>query len=272
MKPTLAALTVAMLLYWSCQNSDTIKKSGTGICECQMTEKEMIDKCPVVADGDSIIICKVGTNTVIGSGKGPMTWQEFLESEYYGAEGTLIDCKTGEELIPGMRSPIVKYRNKGLIIDKRETFDVYDSVKDEWVLQMKLPVWRVRVNAEKNALHISKDSFIFKPPYHGREAFKSVAAEYESEQKRKDHYLVVRTAKRLMLCAMSGDTLSERRLMTIEKDFAAYFTSHADSKKYLDEVITLFNSYKAYLQNGGRREYFDMSIFPRFDYRKKQKT
>jgi hypothetical protein len=63
----------------SCQQADKSKsKSGTGTCECQLSEQDMVRKCPVVADDDSVVICKVGTNDMIGSGRGPMTWPNSL--------------------------------------------------------------------------------------------------------------------------------------------------------------------------------------------------
>jgi hypothetical protein len=169
---------------------------------------------------------------------------EFIASEYHGGEGQLVNCKTGDELLPGVHDPKLSYRDKMLIVDKRRRFDVFDSVNNEWVMQLDLPVWQQKVYALKSELHLTKDSLIFKPPYHGRKASKSIDEEYRAEQQRSDHYLLNRTANRLMLCALSGDTLSARRLETMRNDFAPYFSAHEDSKKIFDELWLVYTAYR----------------------------
>ena len=80
---------------------NAVDKVYTHPCGCVLTDEQMIMQCPIDAIGDSVIICKVGTNSVIGSNRPPMTWPEFIASEYHGGEGLLVDCKTGKPLLPG---------------------------------------------------------------------------------------------------------------------------------------------------------------------------
>ena len=81
---------------------------------------------------------------------------------------------------------------------------------------------------------------------------------------RTDHYLYMRTANRLLACALCGDTLSARRLMNFEADLSDYFTQHSESRKYLAEKMDVFNAYMDYLKKGGKRIFFDLSIYPYF--------
>jgi hypothetical protein len=223
----------------------------------------MIMQCPVDAIGDSVTICKVGTNNVIGSNRPPMTWQQYVESEYFGGEGLLVDCKTGKPLFSQLKSPRLSYKNKQLIVDERFGFDVYDAEKKAWV-NIDIPLWRKRVAAEKNELHILPDSLVLQPPYNGKDAIAKVTEEYETEKKQSNHYMVTNTVSRLLSCALCGDTASAAKLLHIENDFPEYYASHEDSKKLLDERIAIFNAYQSYLDKGGKRKFYDLTIFPYF--------
>lgn len=255
------------LLLFACNSQEKtsapVAKEYKHPCGCRLTEKEMITKCPVDAMDDSVLICKVGTNNVIGSGRPPMTWPEYIASEYFGGEGELVDCKTGKPLLTGVKSPIISYKNKQLLVDNRFAFDVYDAKTGEWK-NIEIPVWRKRIFAINNELNIAADSFIFKPPFHGAPAFAKVAKEYETEVKRTDHYLITNTVNRLLVCSLCGDKLSEQRLLTIRNDFADYYNDHPDSDSLLNERLAIYQAYKSYLDAGGKREYFDLSGFINF--------
>lgn len=231
----------------------------------------MITQCPVDAIGDSIIICKVGTNNVAGSGMGPMTWTEYMSSIYTGGEGTLVDCKTGKPLFKQLHTPVISLKNKQLVIDERLGIEVYDAPADKWV-NIELPFWRKRVYAMNGELKITADSMVFKPPFHGPKAFASVSKEYEAELKKTDHYMITNTVYRLLTCSMCGDAISKQRLLNIEQDFAGYYKDHDDSKELLDKALVLYHAYDDYLQRGGKRTYFDLNIFPYFQKQSKSKT
>lgn len=223
----------------------------------------MIDLCPIDAIGDSVTICKVGTNNVIGSGRGPMTWTEFIQSEYFGGEGQLLYCQTGAPVFEAIGEPRLSYKNRQLLADQRMRLGVYDPRKAEWV-ELDLPTWRKTISAAGGKLRVAPDSLVFRPPLHGKEAFAAVAKEYDAETKRSDHYLVTRTVDRLLVCALSGDTASARKLENIETDFASYYSGHEDSKALLGERMRLYRAYQAYLAKGGRKQYYDLSEFPYF--------
>lgn len=254
-----------ILLTVSCKRKQALvtEKKYTHPCGCVLSEEEMIMKCPIDAIGDSVTVCKVGTNNVIGSNRGPMTWQQYIESEYFGGEGLVVDCKTGKTIFHDLNSPVISYKNKVLIADNRTRIDVFDKRKNRW-LNLELPDWRQTVYAVNGELRTTSDSLIFKPPFQEKQAFAAVDSEYIAEQKRSDHYLISRTAIRLMVCAMNGDKVSEERLLSLEKDFAAYYNEHADSKKYLDQYLRLYKAYKDHIGKTGKREYYDLSIFPYF--------
>lgn len=258
--------TLPALLLFACNSQEktpTPVKEYTHPCGCRLSEKEMISKCPIDAIGDSVLICKVGTNNVIGSGRPPMTWPEYIASEYFGGEGELVDCKTGKPLLSGVKSPIISYKNKQLLVDNRLPFDVYDAKTGYWK-NIEIPVWRKKVFAVNNELKIAADSFIFKPPFHGAPAFAKIAKEYETEVKRTDHYLISNTVNRLLVCSLCGDKLSEQRLLNIRNDFSDYYNDHPDSDSLLQEKLAIYKAYKSYIDAGGKREYFDLSGFINF--------
>ena len=257
------------LFIFSCannnQNTDAKKKKHVSPCGCQLTDEQELYTCPVKAVGDSVIICKIGTNTVLGNGGGTMTWPEYIASKFSGAEGSLVDCETGKPIFSNVyTSPLLTYKKNQLWVDKRLPFEIYDPATRQWLDQIELPVWRNKITARQGKLIVSPDSLIFRPPFHDRLAYASADSAYKAEMNRTDHYLYMRTANRLLACAICGDTLSERRLLNFESDLADYFTQHPESRKYLVEKMDVFKAYREYLQHGGKRTFFDLSIFPYF--------
>lgn len=265
MQPKSLLFLFTLLLLLSCNRNKktTEEKVYTSPCGCILTKEQMIMQCPVDALGDSVTICKVGTNNVIGSNRPPMTWQQYVESEYFGGEGLLVDCKTGKPLFSNLKSPKISYKNKQLIVDERFGFDVYDAERKEWI-NIEIPLWRKRVMAVKNELHILPDSLVLKPLFNGKDAVAKVAEEYATEKKQPNHYMVTNTVSRLLACALSGDTASAAKLLHIQHDFPEYYASHEDSQKLLDERIGIFKTYQSYLAGGGKREYYDLTEFPYF--------
>jgi hypothetical protein len=263
------------LVFSSCSTKKSTAKEKESdpskTCSCLLSDEEMITFCPVDAIGDSVVICKVGTIYVAGSGRDAMTWPEYIASKYKGGEGQVIDCKTGKGLFQYPLSPRLSYKNRQLLVDKRMDFDVYDQAEGNWIEGMELPAWRTTVYAANGIIKVSADSLIFKPPYHGPDAFASAAKEYDAEMKRTDHYLFLRTVNRLLVCALSGDSVSHKRLLTIEKDLADFLSTHPEYKKYLDEKTGLYNAYLSFLKSGGKKEYFDLTIFPYFEKQLKKK-
>ncbi len=272
MKHCLVIIFLGLLLA-SCNSGNNHAKTSKmdTVYHCNLTSEEMITACPIDAVGDSIVICKQGTMDVMGSGRGAMTWTEYLASKYSGAEGEVMECKTGKPLFHDFYvSPLLTYKDKKLIVDKRVAFEIYDPVSRLWLDQIELPVWRCIISASQSKIKISTDSLIFKPAFHDRYAFASADSTYKTEMNRTDHYLYMQMANRLLACALCGDTLSERRLLSLENEFASYFANNSDSKKYLDEKLAVFKAYKNYLSSGGKRSYFDLSIFPYFYNRMKK--
>jgi hypothetical protein len=263
------------LVFSSCNaKKSTAKEKETDpskTCSCLLSDEEMITFCPVDAIGDSVVICKVGTIYVAGSGRDAMTWPEYIASKYKGGEGQVIDCKTGKGLFQYPLSPRLSYMNRQLLVDRRLSFDVYDPAEGKWIEGMELPAWRTIVYAENGKIKLSADTLIFKPPMHDRHAFASADSEYIAEMKRTDHYLFLRTVNRLLVCALSGDSVSHKRLLTIEKDLADFLSTHPEYKKYLDEKTGLYNAYLSFLKSGGKKEYFDLTIFPYFEKQLKKK-
>ncbi len=263
------------LLLATCRSGNYHSKTSSmdTVYHCNLTNEQMLQACPIDAVGDSIIICKQGTMNVIGSGKGAMTWTEYLASKYSGGEGQVMECKTGKPLLYDFYvSPLLTYKDKKLLVDKRLSFEIYDPVTRQWLDQIELPVWRCIISARRSKLNISTDSLIFKPAFHDRYAFASADSTYKTEMNRTDHYLYMRTTNRLLACALCGDTLSERRLLTLENEFTSYFENSPDSKKYFTEKIAVYKAYKNYLSNGGKRSYFDLSVFPYFYNQMKKKN
>ncbi len=118
MKTSLAIL--LCLFIFSCTNIDTNttskKKKHVSPCGCQLTDEQELYTCPVKAVGDSVIICKIGTNTVLGSGGGTMTWPEYMSSKFSGGEGPLVDCETGKPLFSGLfTSPLLTYKGNKIM-------------------------------------------------------------------------------------------------------------------------------------------------------------
>lgn len=259
------AIFISILLF-SCSspsnhsNQEEAKKIYTQPCGCALTEKQMIQYCPVDAVGDSILICKVGTNSVIGSGRPPMTWTEFIQSEYSGGEGMLVNCKTGDTLFPGLYNRVLSYRNKSLYVNERIPFNVYINKRSEWV-NIDIPVWQHIVSSVNSEIRISDKTFILKPPYQDKKVFKRVCDEYEQEEKASQHYMISNLPGRLMVCAVNGDTLSASRLINFEKNFSDYFKDHAETKKILDKNLYLYSTYSDYLSKGGKREYIDLTKY-----------
>ena len=221
-------------------------------------------QCPVDAIGDSIVICKVGTVSVPGSELGTMNWTQFIQSIYNGGEGELIYCKTGEKIMDRLPSRELSLKNNKLLVDERFDMQVYDSINNVWLERVDIPCYRKTVYAMAGEIKVSADSMILKPPRHSKKAFASAAKNYEEERARTDHYLIDRTIDRLLSCAVCGDTLSASRLQNLGKDFAAYFSSSEFETKRLAQRLKLYHDYQQYLANGGKRVYFDMSIFPYF--------
>jgi hypothetical protein len=257
------------LFIFSCANNDqnaaAKKKKQVSPCGCQLTDEQELNTCPVKAVGDSVVICKVGTITVLGSEGGTMAWPEYIASKFSGAEGPLVDCETGKPIFSNVyTSPLLTYKKNQIWVDKRLPFEIYDPATRQWIDQIELPVWRNKITARQGKLIVSPDSLIFRPPFHDRLGYTSADSAYIAEMKRTDHYLYMRTANRLLACALCGDTLSERRLLNFETDLADYFTQHPESRKYLAEKMNVFIAYKEYLKKGGKRTYFDLSIYPYF--------
>lgn len=264
------ALALLVCIFFSCTNNNnnnntTGKKKHVSPCGCLLSDEQELNTCPIKAVGDSVVICKIGTNTVLGDGGGTMNWPEYMASKFFGGEGPLVDCETGKPLFNGSyTSPVLTYKGNKIIVDKRLPFEIYDPTSRQWMDQIELPVWRNKITARNGKLIVSPDSLIFRPPFHDRQAFASADSAYKAEMSRTDHYLYLRTVNRLLACALSGDTLSERRLQNFEADIADYFTRHPESRKYLTEKMLVFSTYKDYLKRGGKRTYFDLSIFPYF--------
>ncbi len=261
-------VTTVIVILFSC-NSKTksgeqgVTKKYSSPCGCVLSDEEMITLCPVDALGDSILICKVGTNSVIGSGRPPMNWTEFIKSEYSGGEGILVNCKTGDTLFPGLYNRVISYRNKSLIVDERIPFDVYDKQKSAWV-NIDIPVRRNIVYAFKGEIRISKDSFILKPPFQDKKVFAAISYEYEKEEQSTTHYMISNLPGRLLTCAMNGDTVSANRLMNFQNRFSEYFSQNEVTKKILERNQRLYVAYSDYLAKGGNREYIDLSKFVYF--------
>ncbi|MEI2748961.1 MAG: hypothetical protein V9E88_13180 [Ferruginibacter sp.] len=142
-----------ILLPVACKRKATVteERKYTHPCGCVLSEEEMIMKCPIDAIGDSVTVCKVGTNNVIGSNRGPMTWQQYIESEYFGGEGLVVDCKTGKSIFHDLNSPVLSYKNKVLIADNRTRIDIFDKRKKVWI-DIELPDWRQTVYAVNGEL------------------------------------------------------------------------------------------------------------------------
>lgn len=238
---------------------------------CNLTMEQMLETCPVAAVGDCVIICKPGTIYVAG-GPGTMNWADYMASKYSGAEGPVMECKSGKPIFKDLHvAPLLTYRDDILIVDKQLSFEIFDPETRSWIYGIELPVWRTVISASRGKLFISPDSLIFRPPPLNRLAFASADSTYRIEMNRTDHYMYMRTVDRLLGCALCGDTLSEKRLLKIEKELAGYFANNPDSKKYFNEKMAVFLAYKNYLSKGGKPGYFDLSVFPYF-YTQMKKT
>ncbi|MBS1511914.1 MAG: hypothetical protein JST86_13790 [Bacteroidetes bacterium] len=261
---TLFVILLVFTPFYSCHQQSNFKTdlpADTSACGCKLNTQEMILQCPVKAVGDSVVICKVGTISVAGSKKETMTWPEYMASKYMGAEGSLTNCKTGKQLFNNlMANRILTYRDKQVWVDRRISIDIYEPLTNTWSENIELPAWRNIVYASKNEIFVKPDTLIFKPPFINPSGFKSADSVYRAQSKQT--FLYSRTVNRLLACALCGDTVSERRLLNLEKDFPAYFSGHAETKLIVDEKINLLLSYQLFLKNGGKRVYFDLSVFP----------
>ena len=264
-------VTLMMVSCDSDSHSNDKKFTGTNECGCNLSKEEMIAKLPIFAMGDSIKICKVGTNRVIGSGPEPMTWLEYLQSEYHGGEGQIYNCTINKPFKKKFRSSILKYDDKSLIIYYRFPIDVYDPVNGKWI-DLDLETYKQRIYAKNDSIVYSKVEVAFNPPLQTKEAFKVALNEYEVERKKRDHYLISRTVKRLFVSAVNGDRLSIGQFLGIPDEFKSYYDTHPESLEIYKMYKELYVDYTSYLENGGTKEYYDLTIFPYFKSPEKYKN
>ncbi|MFY0482151.1 hypothetical protein ACI6PS_06050 [Flavobacterium sp. PLA-1-15] len=229
-------------------------------CGCRLTDQEMIEKLPITAIGDSIVVCKVGTNYVAGSGRDAMTWLEYLQSEYHGFEGSIYDCVREASFKQLYDSRILSYRDKKIIIDYRFPIDVYDATSGKWI-DLELQTYSQTIYANNGTISYSAPALIFKPPLQPSKAFALTNTEYEKEAARTDHYMISTTMKRLFTCAVNGDEKSRKRFLNLTTDFKAYYDKDDYSLKYYHKYLKLYQDYMNYLQKGGKKTYYDLTVF-----------
>ncbi|MEL6134959.1 MAG: hypothetical protein AAFR59_16490, partial [Bacteroidota bacterium] len=221
----LATVIISCLSYDQTQEQTA---SYTNACGCHLTEEEMIRKLPILAIGDSIKICKVGTNQVAGSGLGPMTWLEYIQSEYHGGEGQIYNCHTHEYFKPKFRSRILRYADKSLYIDYRLPIDVYDTVNQKWV-DLELEAYRQRIYARHDSVIYSEVTVAFDLPFQGPEAFDAALSTYETARSNENAYWLSRAIKQLFAAAINGDSLSHEKFVSIPDTFRTYYETHPSS-------------------------------------------
>lgn len=259
---TVVLCTVTLL---SCnrKNHETPPKPPKNACGCTLTDEEMITMLPITAKGDSIVVCKVGTNNVIGSGRGPMTWLEYLQSEYNGGEGAIYNCVTNQPFKQKYPSRVLHYRDKKLIIDYRFPMDVYDAYNKTWI-DIEIPTYRQTIYAQNNQIKYSETVICFAPPKQKKAAFAAVDEAYQQETQRTDHYMISGLVKKLCMAAINGDKLSQTRFENITKDFEAYYKDHTDSYAIYQQYRQLYDDYQKYVAQGGKVTYYDLTVFPYF--------
>jgi hypothetical protein len=248
----------------STQNIKKHKQVYNGPCDCALSEKSMIELCPVDAIGDSVVICKVGTITVIDTMTVSLSWTAYIKSRFHGGEGTLVDCKTGENLLKDDYNIQLSYFDKKLVVDKKRKISVYDGVNRDWS-RLDLPAYRQTIYAKNGKLYRSTDSLIFRPAPPDKKAFAQVYAEYQNFIVDKGQYGGMGTmVNKLVSTALSGDKFSISKLVTLKADFADYFDNHPEDAVGIGEDLKLYADYSNYLKGGRRVKYFDLTIFPRF--------
>jgi hypothetical protein len=258
-------LGLTALLVLSCQNksNELPPKPPKNACGCTLTDEEMITKLPITAKGDSIVVCKVGTNYVAGSGRDAMTWLEYLQSEYNGGEGEIYDCVTNQPHQSLYPSRILKYTDKKLVLDYRIPMDVYDAYNKAWV-DLEIPVYRQTIYAKNNRIYYSAVVVNFDIPQQKKAAFAAADEAYQQESQRQDHYMISGVVKKLFTAALNGDSVSKTRFDNITKDFEAYYKDHDDSYKIYEQYRKILTDYNQYLAKGGKVNYYDLSVFPYF--------
>ncbi|MEM7162427.1 MAG: hypothetical protein AAF487_08275 [Bacteroidota bacterium] len=232
-------------------------------CGCNLTEKEMLNKLPIAAMGDSLVICKLGTTKIIGSGLGYITWLEALQSKYNGGEGQVYNCVTNENFKRKFLKRKLEYKDKSLFMYYRFPVNVYDTINKVWV-DLDIETYMQKIYAKKDSIFYSDVKLAFKPPFHTQEAFDSALEEYELESGRKNHYLISRTVKRLFVSAINGDQKAREKFLEIPIEFKDYYDHHEDAAQRYDVYSQLLTDYEHFLSEGGEREYYDLTIFPYF--------
>lgn len=263
MRKIVIVLTAVFIL--SCQNkgNELPPKPHKNACGCTLTDEEMITKLPITAKGDSIVICKVGTISVPGSDLGTMNWLQYLQSEYNGGEGDIYDCVTNQPMKSLYPSRILKYKDKKLVLDYRFPMDVYDAHNKTW-LDLEIPVYRQTIYAKNNRIYYSTVTVNFDIPQQKQAAFAAADEAYQKESQQPYHYMISGVVKKLFTAALNGDKVSKTRFENITKDFEAYYKDHADSYKIYQQYRKLYDDYNQYLAQGGKVNYYDLSVFPYF--------
>ena len=224
------------------------------LCECELTELQMAEKYPVTHIHDSLVLCKIGSIN-------HKTWIDFLSGNKLHNGISVFNCKTNKTLKSKYRSTSVSYKEKSLIIYSDRNFVVYDSIHNEWVLDLVVDVYKERIHVENGKIIKSEPEIILNPPKYNQKAIDEVHRRIALKKKNpRSIYL----KKYLLAAALNGDSLSREYLLR----FTEFFPNDHESN-HGNEEEEILKDFEAFIANGGKRTYLDLTIYSRFAPKKK---
>jgi hypothetical protein len=222
---------------------DTFKS----ICDCG-DDKSLL--YPIAAYHDSIVLCMTGLVN------GKESWDNFLHRSRLMINGTIVNCKTGDYIKtwPGFIAQTIFYSNKSLIVYSGKDFDFFDSYKNEWIIGLHSDMYEERIYSEKGVIKKSNAELIFKPLKYDKVNIKETDKKFHQKKDSPRH---VNITGSLLLSALSGDSLSRKRLIAFNEIFPK------DRESYcIAEYIEILNHFDQRLKEGKEIEYLDPSLYP----------
>ena len=207
-------------------------------CDCKVASYSPYNDWPLLALDDSVAICKPGTIS-FGSSERSLGYVDFLKRHSLSqADEKIIFCKAGRIVQNDYGEYSLTYQNKQLIITWNITIDSFMVDKNKWASDIFFrpirPIYRQAVYASKNVLYLSPNKVVFHPHKISKQALLSVNDLYLSLKKGTSGSSVSTLLNRIFILAMSGDKLSQNRLMGFKKDIA-----EVDDKRLL-QYQTMF--------------------------------
>jgi hypothetical protein len=241
----LLPITYAVVLFAnlnSCQLKENkpVKAHSPKEFACKQSFEDICTYLPINAIGDSVVI---GDKHMFQVDYGPKAdsgaYVEVMTRHKFADNRIIWDCKTDTNFTFKYTDHTLTYGNKRLIVSSDRRFVYYDPTSQS-VKAKYIPAYRQEVYAVNGTLKVTEPVMILKPLAYPASTKKFARAIYDSLARIPGAKLDLTMADDLLVAALSGDKLAEKRLLGLETKFAI----EDDDRKLLAERLEFYNDYK----------------------------